>query len=62
MKFCFCRFVLAAAIAVLAIFWWPAVWAKWVIFIAAVLLAIMALFYQTCCCRNKKVEAGPAKP
>jgi len=60
MKFCFCRFVLALAIAVLAIFWWPAVWAKWVIIIAALLLAIMALFYQTCCCR-KKVEAGPGK-
>ena len=62
MKMCFCRFILAVAIVVLAIFWWPAAWAKWVIIVAGAILAIMALFYQTCCCRTiKKVEAGPAK-
>ncbi len=57
MKLCFCRFLLAAAIVVLALIWVPTLWAKWVIVIAAALLAIMSLFYQTCCCRSlKKVE------
>ncbi len=62
MKLCFCRFLLAVAIVVLAIFLWPATWAKWVIVAAAAILAIMSLFYQTCCCRSlKKVEAGTEK-
>jgi hypothetical protein len=57
MKLCFCRFLLSAGIVVLAIFWWPASWAKWVIVAAAAILAIMSLFYQSCCCRNlKKAE------
>ncbi|UCC39501.1 MAG: hypothetical protein JSV96_17240 [Candidatus Aminicenantes bacterium] len=54
MKLCFCRFLLAVAIIVLAIFFLPAAWAKWVIVVAAALLAIMSLFYQTCCCRSLK--------
>jgi hypothetical protein len=46
----------------MAIFWWPATWAKWVIIVAAAILAIMSLFYQTCCCRGmKKAEEGTAK-
>jgi hypothetical protein len=46
----------------LAIFGLPAAWAKWVIVAAAAILAIMSLFYQTCCCRTlKKAEAGPEK-
>ncbi|MDH4219707.1 MAG: hypothetical protein OEY18_07870 [Candidatus Aminicenantes bacterium] len=57
MKLCFCRFLLAAAIVVLAIFFLPAAWAKWVIIIAGVLLAIMSLFYKTCFCRAKKEAA-----
>jgi hypothetical protein len=62
MKICFCRFLMAAAIVVLAIFWWPAVWAKWVIVALGAILAIMSLFYQACCCRGeKKVEEGAAK-
>jgi hypothetical protein len=62
MKICFCRFVLAAAIVVLAIFWWPAPWAKWVIVAAAAILAIMGLFYRTCCFwSKKKLEAAPEK-
>jgi membrane protein YdbS with pleckstrin-like domain len=62
MKLCFCRFLLAAAVVVLAIFWWPATWAKWVILAAAAILAIMGLFYQTCCCRSmKKAEPGADK-
>jgi hypothetical protein len=41
----------------LAIFWWPAIWAKWVIVAAAAILAIMSLFYKACCCRSlKKIE------
>jgi len=59
MKLCFCRFILAAAVVVLAISSWPAVWAKWVIIIAAAILAIMSLFYQTCCCRSiRKTGSG----
>ncbi len=54
MKMCFCRFLLAVGIIVLAIFFFPATWAKWVTVGAAALLAIMSLFYQTCCCSSKK--------
>lgn len=62
MKLCFCRFFLAAAIVVLAIFFWPAAWAKWVIVALGAILAIMGLFYQACCCRSmKKAEEGTAK-
>ena len=58
MKLCFCRLLFAVAIIVLAVVWWPATWAKWVIVIGAALLAIMSLFYSTCCCRKlKKTEA-----
>lgn len=54
MKLCFCRFLFAAAIVVLAIFWWPETWAKWVIVAAAAVLAIMSLFFKTCLCRGLK--------
>lgn len=53
MKICFCRFLLAAAIIVLAIFWWPQVWVQWVVIGLAVLLAITSLFYKTCCCAER---------
>ncbi len=57
MKLCFCRFLLALGIVVVTVFWWPESWAKWVVVIAAGLLAIMSLFYNTCCCSNlKKTE------
>jgi hypothetical protein len=64
MGICFCRFILAGAIAVLAIFFWGQVWAQWVIIVAGVLLAIMSLFYKTCCCAEltKKEEEKPAEP
>lgn len=65
MKLCFCRFLFAASILVLAIFFWPASWAKIVIIIAAALLTILSLFFNVCCCRGKKeacVEAPPAEP
>lgn len=62
MKLCFCRFILAAAIVVLAIFWWPLKWAKWAIVAAGAILAVMAIFYQACCCRDmKKAEPGSDK-
>lgn len=54
MKLCFCRLVLALGIVVLAIFWWPESWAKWVILVAGALLAIMSLFYDKCCLHKKK--------
>ena len=57
MKLCFCRFILAAAVVVLAVVWWPLAWAKWAIVAAGAILAIMSLFYQTCCCRGEK-KAG----
>ncbi len=55
MKLCFCRFLLAAAIVVLAIVWGPTMWAKWVIVVAAALLAIMSLFYNVCCLHKTKI-------
>ena len=57
MKLCFCRFLLAAAIVVMAIFFLGTAWAKWVIIIAGALLAIMSLFYKTCCCASKIKKA-----
>ena len=54
MKLCFCRFLLALGIVVLAVFFLPAAWAKWVIVAAAALLAIMSLFYKSCCCASLK--------
>ncbi len=57
MKLCFCRFLLALGIVVLTVFFWPESWAKWIIVVAAALLAIMSLFYKTCCCANLKKTA-----
>lgn len=57
MSLCFCRFLLAAAIVVMALFFLPAPWAKWVIVVAGALLAIMSLFYKTCCCAGKLKKA-----
>lgn len=54
MKVCFCRLLMSVAIVVLAIFWWPACWAKWVIVVVGAILAIMSLFYKSCCCRDQK--------
>jgi len=55
MKLCICRFILAAAIVVIALIWGPTVWAKWVIVAAAALLAIMSLFYNVCCLHKTKI-------
>jgi hypothetical protein len=57
MKMCFCRFLLAVGIIVLALFFYPAAWAKWVTIGAAGLLAVMSLFYKTCCCAGLKEKA-----
>jgi VIT1/CCC1 family predicted Fe2+/Mn2+ transporter len=57
MKLCFCRFLLAAAIVVIAIFFLDAAWAKWVLIIAGALLAIMSLFYKKCFCAGKEKAA-----
>lgn len=54
MRFCFCRFFLAAIVFVLAIFWWPAMWAKWAIIAAAAILVVMGIFSRKCCCRDKE--------
>jgi hypothetical protein len=54
MKLCFCRFLLAAAIVVIAIFFLDASWAKLVLIIAGALLAIMSLFYKKCFCAGKE--------
>jgi chromate transport protein ChrA len=65
MKLCFCRFLLAAAILVIALFFWQASWAKIALIIAAGLLAFLSLFFNVCCCRMKKeakVEPPPAPP
>jgi VIT1/CCC1 family predicted Fe2+/Mn2+ transporter len=57
MKLCFCRFLLAAAIVVIAIFFLDASWAKLVLIIAGALLAIMSLFYKKCFCAGKEKPA-----
>jgi hypothetical protein len=54
MKLCFCRFLLAAAIVVIAVFFLDQSWAKLVLIIAGALLAIMSLFYQKCLCAGKE--------
>ncbi len=57
MKFCFCRFFLAVVVFLLAMFWWPAGWAKWGVVAAGAILVIMGIFSRTCCCRDRK-KAG----
>jgi hypothetical protein len=59
MKNCFCRVLLAVAIALIALIWWPAGWARMAIVIAAALLAVAGFFPAACCCcmkREKPVE------
>jgi hypothetical protein len=50
---CWCRFVLAVLVVVLA--WWNPDWAKWALTIIGVLLAILALTGK-CCCSTKCEE------
>ena len=59
MHTCFCRTILSLAIVIIAIFWWPAEWAKWVVIVAGALLALASLFFfDTCCCGAKKEKKG----
>jgi hypothetical protein len=62
MKICFCRVLLAVAIAVIALIWWPAGWARIAIIIAAGLMAVAGLSPAACCCmkREKPVEVEKA--
>lgn len=55
MKLCLCRFLLAVGILVVALVWGPMMWAKWVIVVAAAILAIMSLFYNFCCMAKTKI-------
>lgn len=57
MNLCFCRFIMAAGILVLSIFFYAHGWAKIVIIILAAILTIMSFFYNTCCCRKKKEDS-----
>ena len=61
MKVCFCRILLAVAIAVIALIWWPASWAKIAIIIAAVLLAVAGFFPACCCCCCCAKQEKPAE-
>ena len=61
MNVCVCRFLLAAAILVIALVAWGASWAKIVIVVGAALLAITSLAYKTCCC-GKRREGTQASP
>ena len=54
MKICCCRIVLPVAIALIALIWWPAGWARILIVIAAGLLAVAGLLPTVCCCCMKK--------
>jgi hypothetical protein len=57
MKLCFCRFLLAAAIVVIAVFFLDQSWAKLALIIAGALLAVMSLFYKKCFCAGKEKPA-----
>jgi VIT1/CCC1 family predicted Fe2+/Mn2+ transporter len=57
MKLCFCRFLLAAAIVVIAVFFLDATWAKLALIIAGALLVLMSLFYKKCFCTGKDKAA-----
>ena len=50
----FLSFFVAAAIVVIALVWFPALWTKWAFVIAGALLAILSLFYKKCFCGDKK--------
>ena len=61
MKICFCRVLLAVAIAVIALIWWPAGWARIAIIIAAGLLGVAGLFPAACCCMKHEKPAEAEK-
>ena len=51
MSACWCRFILAVLVIVFA--WWHVPWAYIAHTVIGALLAIMALKYDTCCCKKK---------
>ena len=52
MAFCFCRFLLAVLVIVLA--WWHPPWTQIALTIIGALLAILALKRDFCCMAKKK--------
>lgn len=54
MKACYCRLILALLVIVFA--WWNVTWAPIALTVIGAILAIMALKYDTCCCRKSKEE------
>lgn len=62
MGICFCRFLLAAAVAVIALVAWGTSWGKIAVIIGAILLAIASLSYRACCCRVGQGKAADVTP
>jgi len=59
MKQCWCRFVLAVLVIVLA--WWCPPWSKWALTVVGAILAILALTGKCCCatkCEEEKKEGS----
>ncbi|MBU0529094.1 hypothetical protein KKF86_04970 [bacterium] len=54
MKACYCRLILALLVIVFA--WWNVSWAAIALTVIGAILAIMALKYDTCCCKSKCEE------
>jgi len=52
MKVCFCRLILALLVIVFA--WWNVSWAPIALTVIGAILALMALKYNTCCCKAKE--------
>lgn len=59
MKPCFCRFILAVLVIVLA--WWQPSWAKIALTVIGALLAILALINNKCCCRPSECKEEEKK-
>jgi hypothetical protein len=55
MSFCFCRVVLPILVVILA--WWHVGWAPIVLTIIGILLFILGLKRDICCCRKKETTA-----
>ena len=61
MKMCGCRIALPVAIAVIALLWWPAGWARIAIVVLAGLLAVAGFFPAACCCCKRQEEPAEAE-
>ncbi|MFC1572853.1 hypothetical protein ACFL6M_04560 [Candidatus Eisenbacteria bacterium] len=51
MGFCFCRFIMAVLVIVLA--WWDVSWGRIALTVLGGLLALMALRRDFCCCAKR---------